>query len=730
MRKLFPSLLSLAIASGIMLNQSVMADESGSSVANTDLEVIVVSGNKVAKPLKDVVGSISVMTSTELDKQLVNDMNQLFRYDPSIKITGSQGSAQNFVVRGMGSDRVLMIKDGMRMNEGYGANGLNDVVGRGFIETETLKQVEVAKGAASSIYGSDALGGIVVFVTKDAEDYLQAGETFAGKVKAGYYDDGEQAQLAATFALKQESFQQVLHLSARRGEEQQNYQGSLEPFEIDSESLLYKARYDLASGDKLGVSVDIWRQDTQGDSADGLLAYFRNLAKYGYHIADESISSEKRSEALKFNYQSYNGVWYDVLEVNAYRNHTQQQDSEYGFLDINAPKFRVVEKRHMWKNGDYEQTTLGLLSHASKQLNAMHTLGFGVDVETTESLRNTHELRTVEGKAAPTKDELTAKFPKNDTLRAGAYINDEISLSEGKWLLTPGVRLDHYDMDPNGKLKVDGTPFKAINETHASLNFGARYAINPSLNAYFQYGQGFKVPAYDLAYIEHSMQPSSEYAYEVIPADDLAPETSDTYELGLRGYVGEVVVNAAVYYNRFDDFLDTELVKRDMVRDGEGNFSHIKETYRYQNIDSVTIKGIELGARYDLNANWHIQANASYQDGKDDATGEYLTTISPLSGNIGVSYEQDAISSELVLTLAKRMTKVNAGKEEIAGYGTLDWLASYAVNADLSVNLAVYNLFDKEYVDFNNVAGHDEGQDLSRLTEVGRNFALTLSYQF
>ncbi|MFC6979258.1 TonB-dependent receptor plug domain-containing protein [Microbulbifer taiwanensis] len=123
--------------------------EDGTTKAADDLELIVVSG-RAEKPLKDVAGSVSVVTGDEIEKLQINDMNQLFRYQPGVEVTGRAGGAQNILVRGMGGDRVLIVKDGMRMNEGYGANGLNDVVGRGMIETDTLKQVEVAKGAASS----------------------------------------------------------------------------------------------------------------------------------------------------------------------------------------------------------------------------------------------------------------------------------------------------------------------------------------------------------------------------------------------------------------------------------------------------------------------------------------------------------------------------------------------------------------------------------------------------
>src|SRR5699024_12656546 len=88
----------------------------------------------------------------------------------------------------------MMVKDGMRMNEGYGAAGINDVVGRGFIDMDTVKQVEVAKGAASSLYGADAMGGIVAFQTNDAADLLGTGSgldfyfSSSGGVDRGSYE--------------------------------------------------------------------------------------------------------------------------------------------------------------------------------------------------------------------------------------------------------------------------------------------------------------------------------------------------------------------------------------------------------------------------------------------------------------------------------------------------------------------------------------------------------------
>lgn len=724
-----PAMLAMSISSALFVSIHIHADEQVGESAN-EHEVIVISGNRIAKPLKDVAGTINVVTAEDIENLSINDMNQLFNYEPGVSVTGRSGGAQNVIVRGMGGDRVLMIKDGMRMNEGYGANGLNDIVGRGFIDTDTLKQVEVAKGAASSLYGSDALGGIVVFTTKDASDYLEDGEHVAGRTKLSYSDLTNQFGQAGTLALRYGDTEHLLNASFRQGEEEQNYHGSATPFDIDSRSLLYKGKLHLTETDSLTLLADFWQQDTLGDSADGLLAYFRGLDKYGYQIVRENNEGEKETQSFKLNYHSdAQRVWHDYLDINLYRNKSSQADTEYGKLDIDAPMFGVKEVRDMWQTALFEQDTWGLLSNASKKLNHNHTLGFGLDIEHTESLRSVHELRIADGNT--TRDLSTSKFPTNDTRRYGLFINDEIRLLDERLTVTPGVRFDSYKMDPNGAKKLDGSEFAVIDEQHFSFNLGALYSLNPMLNLYAQYGQGFKVPAYDLAYIEHALQPTSTYAYEIVPSDkDLAPEQSDTYEFGLRGHIGDVTINGALFYSKYDNFLSTVLLSSETILDNNGDFSHLFEKYQYQNLESVTIKGAELSLNWYINDAWSVQANAAYQDGKNDESDEYLHSINPLSGLLGLSYQDEDLSSHLVLNWAKAMSKVNQGETRSSGYGALDWLLSYQITDSLRVNLAANNLLDKEYLRYSSIAGRAEGSDLSSLAESGRNYTASVQVSF
>ncbi|SFD12722.1 TonB-dependent hemoglobin/transferrin/lactoferrin family receptor [Pseudoalteromonas denitrificans] len=723
-----PAVIALAVSAALFSAHNNAKEQKITDTLN-DLETIVVSASRTEKLLKDVAGSISVITSDDIENQAVNDMSQLFKYDPSVQVTGDVGGAQNIVVRGMGSDRILMIKDGMRMNEGYGANGLNDIVGRGFIETDILKQVEVAKGAYSSLYGADALGGIVVFTTKDASDYLAEGETISGKLKAGYFDLSSQSSIAGTFALRNGDFEHLFNVSTRSGEEEQNYNETKSPFDIDSNSFFYKGKYNLNETDFISFTADIWQQESKGDSADGLLTYFRPLATFGYQIVDENAKSTKGVDSFQLRYQSATPTtWYDFLNVSIYHNETQQDDVEYSQLDINAPMFGVIEIRDMWKTGGYNQKTLGFISHASKEIYENHTLGFGLDIETTQSSRDVIEYREVAGDT--TKDVTTQKFPKNDVLRTGIYINDEIKLIDNQLIVTAGMRFDKYEMDPNGALKSTGETFLKVDDQDTTFNLGALFHINDVLDIYSQYGQGFKVPAYDLAYVEHYNQPTSEYIYEVIPSEDLAPEKSDTYELGLRGRIENLAFTSAIFYNKFTDFLSTELMSHETVNNQDGSFSHIHDKFQYRNLKSVTIKGAEFGITYYANDYVSVFANAAYQDGKDNETDLYLSSINPLSGTLGVTFEVNNFSSDLVLNWAKRMTKVNEGQAQSPGYGSLDWLVNYQLTDEIKMNASINNVFDSEYARYSKINGHAVDTDISNIAEPGRHFAMSMSYQF
>ncbi|MFT3952928.1 MAG: TonB-dependent receptor plug domain-containing protein [Piscinibacter sp.] len=97
------------------------------------------------------------------------------RTEPGISVSNSPtpSGAGNFFIRGIGDNRVRLEIDGVRVPDYPGSNVGAGLYTRDFVDYDSLKRVEIIRGPASALYGSDAIGGVVSFVTKDPGDYLR-----------------------------------------------------------------------------------------------------------------------------------------------------------------------------------------------------------------------------------------------------------------------------------------------------------------------------------------------------------------------------------------------------------------------------------------------------------------------------------------------------------------------------------------------------------------------------
>ena len=151
------------------------ADSGGGIVHELDREVVVAT--RAARALADVPNTVDVIDRKTMDERLVRDLKDLFRYEPGISVPSGFGrfGIGDIRIRGLGGNRVLIQTDGIPVPDAFSIGSFSNA-NRNFVDLDTLKQVEVLRGPGSSLYGSDALGGVVSFRTKDPEDYLTAGK--------------------------------------------------------------------------------------------------------------------------------------------------------------------------------------------------------------------------------------------------------------------------------------------------------------------------------------------------------------------------------------------------------------------------------------------------------------------------------------------------------------------------------------------------------------------------
>src|SRR5690606_31329898 len=132
----------------------------------------------------------------------VRDLEDLFRYEPGITVGSGFGrfGIGDIRIRGLGGNRVRIQTDGIAVPDAFSIGSFANA-NRNFVDLDTLKAVEVVRGPTSSLYGSDALGGTVSFITRDPEDFLDGGKTRHLGFRLGYEGDwnGLSGNAAAAF---------------------------------------------------------------------------------------------------------------------------------------------------------------------------------------------------------------------------------------------------------------------------------------------------------------------------------------------------------------------------------------------------------------------------------------------------------------------------------------------------------------------------------------------------
>ncbi len=184
--------LTLTTAAAALLSAGVAQAQIASDPAAdaAQLPPVTVVATRTATPVDQVPATVSVITDEEIERQLFTDIKDLVKYEPGVSVVSQParfGRAGNegFTIRGLGGDRVLIVVDGVRTPDGF-VFGAQSVGRGGYSDLDLMKSVEILRGPASALYGSDGVAGAVAFTTKDPEDFLEAGRSWAARARVGY----------------------------------------------------------------------------------------------------------------------------------------------------------------------------------------------------------------------------------------------------------------------------------------------------------------------------------------------------------------------------------------------------------------------------------------------------------------------------------------------------------------------------------------------------------------
>jgi vitamin B12 transporter len=196
--KFQPRALVGAIAIAMGFSASVFAQDNTTTV-NASLDTLVVTATRSEEKITDVPARISLIEPHIVEQSPIASFPDLLKHDAAINMVqnGGMGQLADMYLRGTESDHTLILRDGIRLN-----NPSSGTANLAFIDTTDIQQIEVLKGPASVLYGTDAIGGVVQLVSKTPEKNSafitgEIGEhqTYKSVLGADLYDDGFYAQI-------------------------------------------------------------------------------------------------------------------------------------------------------------------------------------------------------------------------------------------------------------------------------------------------------------------------------------------------------------------------------------------------------------------------------------------------------------------------------------------------------------------------------------------------------
>ena len=687
----------------------------------SELDDITVSAERRPTTVKDSTATVSVKSGEALEQKAVTRPADLVADEPGVSVGNQPGraGATNYTIRGIGDNRVLLLEDGVRVPDYPISQKGPGLYSRDVIDFENVKQVEIVRGPASALHGSDALGGVVSFVTKDPEDLLKlVGKNWYLGLKAAYDSADKSIAETATVAGKSGPWSAMVSYTRRDGNELSSTSAlPLNPQDHGRNEILAKLVYDTPDAGRLRATVEFFdRRDT---------ATLNNELSSSVLSSTSEDTTRRGRIALDWT-RVVDWSFADEFSAKLYWTSLDRKEQNVQNR-LNSSGQRVVRTTI----GDFDQSIWGGdLQFVTKRdwFGLANELTWGVSGSYTDTsrLRDRWEYNTVTGATSRfvAGDQYPNKlFPDTGTTQAAAFVQD--SIRWGAFRVIPAVRLDYWHLDPKPdalSAASSTAAVKAQTEVAVSPKLGLSYDVNDTWRITGQYARGFRAPPYDNANFAYS---NPMYGYEILPNPNLKAETSDGFEAGVRaGFADGSSLQLTGFYNRYSDFIDTKVV---------GFSSAGLMQFQYANVSRATIWGAEAKGEWKVRPNWSVKGALAYAKGENSDTKAALDSVDPFTGTLGVAWQA---SEEW--RFEGRM-KAASGKTEVSdttiykpgGWATFDAFATYEMKPRLTINAGVFNIFDKSYFSAQDVAGIlASSTQLETYRAPGRTFAINATVRF
>ncbi|MCF6112447.1 TonB-dependent hemoglobin/transferrin/lactoferrin family receptor [Mesorhizobium muleiense] len=633
-------------------------------------QILVVS--RTGETAIDSLASVSHVDQEQLQRRMATTPNDMLLGVSGVAVQADARRVSSSInIRGLQDfGRVAVIVDGARQNFQRSDHGPQSTF---YIDPELIKSVDVIRGPVANTYGSGAIGGVVLFETKDADDYLRDGETWAASATGRYESNGEGWTTSAAGAYRFNENWDVLG------------------------NIVYRDYDDYKDGG--GDTVD----GTGFDVLSGLLK--------------TTIRTSENSE-LKLGWNGTSDGWNEVsggtqvndvdLEANTFTARYNVTDEDKSWLDLhlNASYNKTnMEMTSLVPQNRFDPVTGLPIVLPAGSMSTFDVGTSGIDIWNTsrfETAGIAHELTyggdwvgdDVEtGGAAGGASFYTPSGKRNVS---GAYIQDKLTWD---WLeIIAGLRYDGYKLESDvgetsgdrlsPRITVGVSPFET-----ASL---------AGLQFYGTYAEGYRSPSLSETLISGNHPAGVSFPF--LPNPDLKPETGKTVEFGINYKQDDILeagdafrFKAAYFNNDVDDYIEGVTLSAFDPTSGCPFGPGIPICFQYQNFAEARIRGFEMEGVYD--AGWGFAGlSAAIIDGHTisyDGERADLVTVpsSQVTAQIGFRFLED----KLTVGGEVQYNGKPKGNPVAKDYTLVNAFASYQATDNLKVDFRADNLFDVKY---------------------------------
>ncbi|MGE3396551.1 MAG: TonB-dependent receptor, partial [Sphingomonas sp.] len=356
-----------------------------------------------------------------------------------------------------------------------------------------------------------------------------------------------------------------------------------------------------------------------------------------------------------------------------------------------------------------------------------HDLVFGGDISETRQEGVRDGTVPPFGETFPTR-----AFPVTDFTLAGLFVGDQITLPGGHITLHPALRFDHYSLDPRNDPLLPAFAGATQDASRLTPRFGIVGRLGGGFSIYGNYAQGFKAPSPTQVNQFFSNLASG---YTSIPNPNLGPETSETFEAGIRFNRGIVSAQLTGFIGSYDDFISQQVVG--------GSFTPADPAiFQFVNLDRVEVEGIEGRIAVAHPSGFNADAAFAWASGdviQPSGAELPLSSIDPLRLVIGAGYRDPGgrfgVQAYLTHTARKELDRTTGVCSAVCfrppSATVVDLTAFWRIGENLTLRAGIFNLFDERYAYWGDVVGLLATSTVTEAyTQPGRNFRASLSIRF